>query len=208
MTLENNIDIQPKLVLIAGGSGSGKTFFVCKLLAALTDERALLISQDNYYKNLDHLSYEERCRINFDHPDSIDFKLLAEHLNDLKQGKSVDIPEYDFSTHSRKKSSIRVSPKPVILLEGILILSQMPLLSQADMKIYIDAADDIRILRRLRRDVKERGRSVESIIDQYIETVRPMHKLYVEPSKQNADVIISGEKPADESIRTIVNRLI
>ncbi len=198
----------PRIVLIAGGSGSGKTFFVNKLLERLSDERALLISQDNYYKNLDHINFEERCRINFDHPDSIDFDLLADHVRALKKGENIDIPEYDFSTHTRKSSTINVSPKPVILVEGILILSRPPLLDQADMKIFIDAPDDIRILRRLKRDVKERGRTIESVIDQYFETVRPMHKLFVEPSKENADLIISGEGSSDESVQNVVDQLI
>jgi uridine kinase len=200
--------IQPKLVLIAGGSGSGKTYFVNKLMEKLSGDRALLISQDNYYKDLGHITLEEREKLNFDHPDSFDFELLAQHIQLLKQAEDVEIPVYDFTIHTRKSVTLNVSPKPVIILEGILVLSQQAFLDLADLKIFIDAPDDIRILRRLKRDVKERGRTIDSVMSQYMETVRPMHKRYVVPSQQNADMIISGEESTTESINKVLELIL
>jgi len=197
--------IQTKLLLVAGGSGSGKTYFVKKLMEKLPGDQAVLISQDNYYKDLCHIPLEERTNINFDHPDSLDFELLARHAKLLKQGRGVEIPDYDFTTHTRKNTNLKISPRPVIVLEGILILSQVALLDLADLKIFIDAPDDIRILRRINRDVKERGRTIDSIVSQYLATVRPMHKQFVAPSKLNADMVISGEDSIVDSINSVVD---
>jgi len=204
LTIHSSDLKQPKLVLIAGGSGSGKTYFVNKLMEKFSGDQALLVSQDNYYKDLSHLTFDEREKLNFDHPDSFDFELLAEHIQLLKQAKDVEIPVYDFTIHTRKSVSLHLSPKPVIILEGILVLSQQAFLDLADLKIFIDAPDDVRILRRLKRDVKERGRTIESVMSQYLETVRPMHNRYVVPSQQNADMIISGEKSTTESINKVL----
>jgi uridine kinase len=208
LTTNSSNQLKPKLLLVAGGSGSGKTYFVNKLIEALTDERGVLISQDSYYKNLDHLTLEERRRVNFDHPDSIDFKLLEKHIKLLKTGKSVEIPEYDFTTHTRISDSMIVHPKEVIILEGILILGQEALLELADLKIFVDTSDDIRILRRTLRDVRERGRTLDSVISQYFSTVRPMHKRFVEPSKINSDLLINGEDSIDEYISQVIDKII
>lgn len=205
MTTQSSENKKPKLILVAGGSGSGKTYFVSKLMDTLTPAEAVLISQDNYYKNLSHLSLEERAEVNFDHPDSIDFPLIAEHMQLLKEGGEVHIPEYDFTTHTRKNTTLSISPKPFILLEGILILGQANLVDLADLTIFVDAPDDIRILRRIKRDISERGRTVDSVIKQYTETVRPMHQKFVEPSKANADLLVDGEKPPAEAIANVMN---
>lgn len=204
MATNSSDQIEPKVVLIAGGSGSGKTYFVNKLMEKLSGDQALLISQDNYYKDLSHIIFAEREKLNFDHPDSFDFDLLAQHIQLLKQGKDVEIPVYDFTIHTRKSDTLHLSPKPVIILEGILVLSQQAFLDLAELKIFIDASDDIRIIRRLERDIKERGRTIESVISQYLKTVRPMHRRFVAPSKLNADMIISGEESTTESIKKVL----
>ena len=178
------------LVGIAGGSGSGKTLVAQKLVQSLGNKTALLIQQDSYYKDLNHIAFEKRKQLNFDHPDAIDDDLLAEQLTMLLQGRSIEQPIYDFALHTRCKETRHIISRPVILLEGILVLHSARLRDLMVMKVFVEAEDDIRLMRRIRRDVNERGRDVESVIAQYETSVRPMHLKYVESSKQYADIII------------------
>jgi len=153
-------------------------------------EKVTIIQQDSYYKELSHLSFEERKRQNFDHPDAFDSKLLFDHLIDLLSGRDIEMPLYDFKTHTRKKETMRISDNVVIVLEGILILHYPEIRNILDIKVYVDTDDDIRLIRRIRRDVEERGRSLKSILEQYETSVRPMHLQFVEPTKRYADIII------------------
>jgi uridine kinase len=175
---------------IAGGSGSGKTTLARAIYDAIGAENISFISHDSYYKDLSHLIIEEREKQNFDHPDSLDTALLVQHVTSLKNGHSVEIPTYDFKIHSRTKNTISLTARPVILVEGILIFTDPSLYELIDIRIFVDTDDDIRMIRRLQRDTLERGRTLNSVIHQYIQTVRPMHLQYVEPSKRNADIIV------------------
>jgi len=175
---------------IAGGTGSGKTTFT-EALVNIFGEKVTVIHHDNYYKVLDHLSYEERCKVNYDHPDSFDTDLMIEHIKKLKNGKSVDEPVYDYTVHNRDKSkTIRLEPTEIIIIDGILILAEKELCDLMDLKIFVDTDADTRLGRRILRDMSERGRSIESVLTQYQTTVKPMHEQFVEPSKKNADIII------------------
>jgi len=180
----------PLTVGVAGGSGSGKTTFARALYEALGEEHVTYITHDSYYKDLSHLSLAERAKANFDHPNSLDTALLVEHLRALKRGESVEVPEYCFATHARLARTMKVEPRRVILVEGILIFADRALVQELVIKVFVDTESDLRLIRRIHRDVKERGRSLESIVDQYVKTVRPMHMDFVEPSKREADVII------------------
>ncbi len=180
----------PIIIGVCGGSGSGKTTVSQAILDRVGAERIAFIQHDSYYRDLSHLSYEERTRVNFDHPDSLDNDLLVEHLDALCRGASIQVPIYDFVRHNRRSESQRVEPHSVVLVEGILIFADKALRERMNVKIYVDADPDLRFIRRLRRDVSERGRSVQSVIDQYLQTVRPMHLEFVEPTKRYADVII------------------
>ncbi len=194
------------LVGIAGGTGSGKTTIARKIYEAFADN-AVVISQDNYYRDLSHLSREDQGRVNFDHPRSLDFDLLKEHLLLLKNGKMADEPIYDFCCHSRKKETISIDPKKIIICEGILLFAMPEIRNLFDVKIYVDTDDDIRLLRRIERDIKERGRSFESVRDQYLETVQPMHHEFVEPSKRFADFIIPRGGENTVAISLILSQL-
>ena len=178
------------LIGIAGGSGSGKTMVSRRLYNELGSDKVTIIQQDSYYKNLTHLPLEERSRQNFDHPDAVDDQLLYRHINELLDGNYIDQPIYDFSLHTRKNDTKRVGNHIIIILEGILILHNPRLRKLMDIKVYVDTDDDIRFIRRLKRDIKERGRSLDSVIQQYEQMVRPMHLQFVEPSKRYADIII------------------
>ncbi|MBD3287965.1 uridine kinase [candidate division KSB1 bacterium] len=178
------------LIGIAGGSGSGKTMVSQRLYDELGSHKIAIIQQDSYYKDLAHLSLEERSRQNFDHPDALDEELLYDHIKELLKGKYINQPIYDYSLHTRKKDTKRVGNHIIIILEGILILHNPRLRKLMDIKVYVDTDDDIRIIRRLQRDIKERGRSLDSVIQQYEKMVRPMHLQFVEPSKRYADIII------------------
>ncbi|MEW9670681.1 uridine kinase [Ammoniphilus sp. 3BR4] len=178
------------IIGIAGGSGSGKTTIAQAIQHRLGSERVQLISQDSYYRDHAELTMEQREKINYDHPDSFENELLVQHLNELKKGQAVHIPVYDFSLHTRSEATVHVTPKPVIILEGILILADSELRDLMDAKIFVDTDPDVRILRRAIRDTAERGRTLESIDRQYLSTVKPMHEAYVEPSKKYANVII------------------
>ncbi|GAB4381102.1 MAG: uridine kinase [Calditrichia bacterium] len=178
------------LIGISGASGSGKTLVAKTLYEQLGSDKVVILQEDSYYKDLSHLPFEERAQFNFDHPDAFDHDLLLEHLKLLLQGHTIEHPIYDFTTHTRRKETRKVGPHEIIILEGILLLSVPEIRDLMDIKIYIDTQADICFIRRLQRDIKERGRSVESVIDQYLKTVRPMYLQFVEPSKRYADIII------------------
>ena len=174
---------------IAGGTGSGKTTLTRRLKERFGDEVSV-VYHDNYYKRRDDLTYEERCAINYDHPNAFDTDMLLEHLAQLKAGKAVECPVYDFTVHNRSDKTVLVQPAPVIIVEGILIFADRTLRDLMDIKIFVDTDADVRILRRILRDVKERGRSLDSVVNQYLTTVKPMHEQFVEPSKRCADIIV------------------
>lgn len=178
------------LIGIAGASGSGKTLVAHTLYDALGSEKVVTLGEDAYYKDLSHLPFEERVKFNFDHPDAFDHELLVNHLSRLLQGQTIEHPIYDYHTHTRKKESRQVGPHQIIILEGILILSVPKLRDLMDIKIYIDTPPDVCFIRRLQRDINERGRTVDNVIEQYQNTVRPMYLQFIEPSKRYADIII------------------
>lgn len=178
------------IVGIAGGSGSGKTTIARKISEALPPEGVAIIEHDAYYRDRQDLSFEERCSVNFDHPESLETELLVEHIIALKAGKPVEVPVYDFKTHRRTDEPRFVDRKPVIIVEGILVLVDARLRAELDIKIFVDTDPDIRIFRRIRRDIEQRGRTFESVREQYYRHVRPMHLQFVEPSKRRADLII------------------
>lgn len=178
------------LLGIAGGTGSGKTTLADKLIESFGDDEVSVLRHDNYYKRHDDMDYEERSKLNYDHPDAFDTELLCEHIKLLKAGKSIEMPVYDYTVHNRSDKTIIVKPAPVILLEGILIFAEESLCELMDIKVFVDTDADVRILRRIIRDVKERERSLDSVINQYLTTVKPMHEQFVEPSKRRADIII------------------
>ncbi|MFC2084270.1 uridine kinase [Bacteroidota bacterium] len=182
-----------KIIGITGGSGSGKTYFVNKLKEKISEFSLIVIKQDDYYNDLSQISFEERIKKNFDHPEAFDFNLLKKHLTDLKNHKKIKMPIYDYVNHTRKHEFILLQPKPIIILEGILIFHPKEILNLIDLKIFIDTPDDIRIIRRIRRDIKERERSIDSVLNQYLITVRPMYIKYIEPVKKLADLIIKGD---------------
>jgi uridine kinase len=186
------------IIGVAGGTASGKTTVVEAILDRVGRDRISHVSHDSYYKALNHLPLEERAHFNFDHPNALDTDLLVQHLKKLRAGETVEIPTYDFTTHSRRPETRTVYPQPVLIVEGILILVEPTLRELIDLKIYVDADADLRMIRRMKRDIHERGRTVDSVIEQYLTTVRPMHLEFVEPSKRYADVIIpgGGQNPA------------
>jgi len=178
------------IIGICGGTGSGKTTVARRILENVRDEYVTYLQQDSYYRNLGDMPIELRHQINFDHPDALDNDLFINHVKALRAGEAIEMPVYDFSVHARKIETIHIDPKPILIIEGILIFVDAALRELMDVKIFVDTADDLRFIRRLERDVSERGRSVQSVIKQYLETVRPMHQQFVEPSKRFADVII------------------
>jgi len=186
------------IVGICGGTGSGKTTVAQRIVEAIGEDKALLLAQDAYYKDRSHLAFEKRVEFNFDHPDSIDSDLITEHLARLKGGEPIAQPVYDFTRHVRKPETRLVEPRPVIIVEGILIFANEKLRCHFDLKVFVDADADIRFIRRLRRDLLSRGRTLDSVVQQYLQSVRPMHSQFVEPSKRHADIILpeGGESPA------------
>jgi len=178
------------IIGIAGGTGSGKTTLAERIIEELNEPNVIIIKQDAYYKSHDELSFEQRKNINFDHPDAFDTNLLMKHLENLKNDVPVNMPQYDFANHLRKKQTIPISPHKVIMLEGILVFENKKLRNLLDIKIFVDTDADVRILRRIKRDIKDRGRTFESVYGQYMNTVRPMHLEFVEPSKKYADIIV------------------
>lgn len=176
---------------ITGGTGSGKSTFTNRLKNAFPDD-VTVIYHDNYYRCQDDVSFEERKKVNYDHPDSLETDLLLEHLKMLKEGKGIECPVYDYSAHNRSKETLHIEPKRIILVEGILLLTDPRVRELLDIKIYVDADADERILRRITRDVKERGRDLDNIVEQYLTTVKPMHYLYVEPMRNQADIVVNS----------------
>ncbi|MGB9790764.1 MAG: uridine kinase [Thermotoga caldifontis] len=193
------------LIGIGGGTGSGKTTVARRIVQSLGEERCAILPMDNYYKDMSHLPLEERRKMNYDHPDVIEHQLLVEHVRRLLQGETVRIPTYDFVTYTRKFETIEFAPKQVILIEGIFALYYEELRRLYELSIYVDAESDIRFIRRLMRDIKERGRTVESVVNQYLGTVKPMHDAYVEPTKRYADIIVPKGGYNDRAIEVVVN---
>lgn len=197
----------PIIIGVAGGTGSGKTTVAHRILERVGFSRIAFIQHDSYYYDASNLPPEERAKLNFDHPDALETALLVEHLKLLRQGQSVHVPVYDFRTHTRTAQTRLVTPEPVILVEGILIFGDRDLRELFDVKIYVDADPDIRFIRRLVRDIKDRGRSLDSVVDQYLNTVRPMHMEFVEPSKRHADVIIPEGGHNVVALEMVVSRV-
>jgi uridine kinase len=197
----------PVIIGIAGGTGSGKTTVARAIYERVGRDRIEWISHDSYYRNFDGLSHEERARINFDHPDSLETELLVRHLDVLAKGSSVEVPKYDFATHSRGTDTQRVEPRRVIIVEGILVLAEPELRRRIEIKLFVDTPPDIRFMRRLVRDIQSRGRSLESVVQQYLNTVRPMHEEFVEPSKRHADLIIPEGGENQVALDAIIARV-
>jgi len=181
--------MRPLIIGVAGGSGSGKTT-VARAIHERLGKNAIFLDQDAYYADLGHLPLEERVLTNFDHPDALDTDLMVAHLEALAAGQAIEKPTYDFTRHTRAAETVRLEPRDVILVDGILIFADARLRQMFDMKVFVDVADDLRFIRRMQRDVSERGRSVESVVTQYLNSVRPMHLEFVEPSKRYADIIV------------------
>lgn len=199
------------IIGIAGGTGCGKTTVVNQILNELPEGEVGVISQDSYYKDTSHLSYDERVKINFDHPRSIDFELLTKHLKELKSGESIQQPVYSFVKHNRTGDTILTQPRKVMIVEGILILTNPELRDMFDIKIFVHADSDERLIRRLKRDIAERGRDLDEVLTRYQTTLKPMHEQFIEPMKEYADIIIPNNKyntVAVDIVRTIIhNRL-
>ncbi len=200
--------MKPSLTIgVGGGTGSGKTTLSRKLAEFLGPERVLILSQDHYYRDAGHLPAEQRARQNFDRPEAVDFELLIGHLKQLQAGLEIARPIYDFRQHVRLEGSEPALPHPVILVEGTLVFAAEELAGCFDLKLFVDADPDIRFIRRLRRDIRERGRSVESIVHQYLQTVRPMHLRFVEPARRHADVVISGVEGIEQQVAAVGERI-
>lgn len=195
------------LIGIAGGTGSGKTTLADKLVDSFGSQEVTVIRQDNYYKRHDDMDYEQRAKLNYDHPNAFDSDLFYEHIVALKQGKSVEIPVYDYTIHNRSEETILINPTPVIVLEGIMLFVEKVLCDLMDIKVFVDTDADVRILRRIVRDVKERGRSLESVIGQYLTTVKPMHEQFVEPSKRRADIIVPEGGENQVALEMLIERV-
>lgn len=193
---------------ISGGTGSGKTTVVSQIINELPTDEVCVISQDSYYKATDNLSFEEREKINFDHPRAIDFELLQNHISSLKSGEIIEQPVYSFVTHNRTKDTVKTHPRKVVIVEGILIFNHRELLDLFDIKIFVHADADERLIRRIRRDIKERGRSIDEVLNRYQDTLKPMHDQFIEPSKNFADIIIPNDRHntvAIDILRTVIS---
>ncbi|TDO71596.1 uridine kinase [Flavobacterium chryseum] len=199
------------IIGIAGGTGSGKTTVVHQIMNELPDTEVGVISQDSYYKETHNLSFDERALINFDHPRAIDFDLLVKHLKELKEGKTIDQPVYSFIKHNRTDDTVSTHPRKVMIVEGILILTNPELRDLFDVKVYVHADSDERLIRRLKRDISERGRDIDEVITRYQNTLKPMHEQFIEPSKAFADIIIPNDKyntVAIDVVRAVINQRI
>ena len=196
------------IIGIAGGTGCGKTTVVEQIIAQLPVDEVCVISQDSYYKDTSDLSYQERVKINFDHPNSIDFDLLLQHLKALRDGASFEQPVYSFVTHNRTKDTIKTHPRKVVIVEGILIFNNKELRDLFDIKIFVHAETDERLIRRLKRDITERGRDIDEVLSRYQTTLKPMHQQFIEPTKNFADLIIPNDRfnnVAIDIVRTVIN---
>ena len=191
---------------IAGGTGSGKST-ITKRIVEHFGGNISVVTHDNYYKAHDDMTYEERCKLNYDHPDAFENELMIEHLKQLKAGNSVQCPVYDYTVHNRSKDTISIEPAKVIIVEGILILADKELCDEMDIRVFVDTDADVRILRRIIRDVKKRGRTLDSVVDQYLTTVKPMHEAFVEPSKKNAHVIIPEGGRNQVALDMVIGRI-
>lgn len=198
---------KPILIGITGGTGSGKSSIADAIYSSFSNECIAMIQQDMYYKDQSHLSMEERIKTNYDHPKAFDNDLLIKHLNDLINGVAIEKPIYDFSCHNRAKETVRVEPRSIIIVEGILVLEDERLRDLLDIKVYVDTDADIRILRRLVRDINERGRTVDSVVNQYLEVVRPMHLQFTEPTKRYADIIVPEGGQNKVAIDILVSKI-
>jgi len=192
------------IILIGGGTGSGKTTVAKRIMERLGSEKCVMLPMDNYYRDMSHVPLEERKRYNYDHPDMIEHTLIVKHVKELLTGKAIELPDYDFTLYTRTGSSTKIEPKPILLIEGIFALYYDELRALADLKIYVDTEGDERFIRRLQRDIFERGRTIESVIDQYLNTVKPMHDAYVEPTKKHADIIIPRGGYNEKAIEVVV----
>ena len=191
---------------IAGGTGSGKSTITRRIVEHFGGNVSV-VTHDNYYKAHDEMTYEERCKLNYDHPDAFENELMIEHLKQLKAGNSVQCPVYDYTVHNRSKDTIAIEPAKVIIVEGILILADKQLCDEMDIRVFVDTDADVRILRRIIRDVKKRGRTLDSVVDQYLTTVKPMHEAFVEPSKKNAHVIIPEGGRNQVALDMVIGRI-
>ncbi len=198
---------RPLLVGIGGGTGSGKSTLARRIAWAVGPERIAVVTQDNYYRDLSELGFEARTKVNFDHPDSIDSGLLAHHLEQLRAGAAIEMPRYDFSRHTRASGGTLVEPRPVVLVEGILVFVWPRVSELLDVRIFVDTASDIRLIRRMRRDIADRGRDVDSVLGQYQSTVRPMHEEYVAPCRSRADLIVPGHGDNGVVVRLLATAL-
>jgi len=197
------------IIGIAGGTGSGKTTVVNQILNELPADEVCVISQDSYYKETHHLSYQERTKINFDHPKAIDFELLVNHLTALKNGEIIEQPVYSFVTHDRVKDTLITHPRKVVIIEGILIFNSKELRDLCDIKIFVHADADERLIRRVRRDIEERGRDINEVLTRYQNTLKPMHLQFIEPTKNYADIIIPNDRyntVAIDIVRTVISQ--
>lgn len=200
-------DDRPLVLGVAGGSGSGKSTVVRRVIERMPGIPVRLLHHDSYYRDLPDLSLEERAKINYDHPDSLETSLLVEHLRTLLRGEAVEVPTYDFAQHRRKEETRRVEPAPVLIVDGILVLAEPDLRELMDIRVFVQTDADMRFIRRLMRDTRERNRTVESVVTQYQKTVRPMHLQFVEPSRRHADVIVPTGGENEVAIRMLVARL-
>lgn len=198
--------IKPIFVGISGGSGAGKSHLSDLIFKDLKGD-VVCLEEDSYYRPLGHLTPEERARVNFDHPDSLDFDLLKKHMLDLKKNKSILKPVYNFKTHSREEQTVKVEPRPYVVIDGILLLAMPEIRELLDLKVFLDAPDDLRVLRRVERDIAERGRKLENVVSQYILTVKPMHDQFVAPSKWHADVILPTMTPNAVGTSAVVSKM-
>lgn len=194
------------VISVAGGSGSGKTTVVNKIISSFKKREVRVIRLDDYYKKLD-LPFEERVNVNYDHPNSLDFDLFVSQINDLREGKSINKPIYDYVIHNRKEETELVEPAKILILEGILVMEEKTVRDISDIKVYVDTDTDLRFIRRMERDTKERGRSVESVVAQYLKTVKPMHEAFVEPTKKYADIIIPNDYSHDVAVNMIIAKI-
>ncbi|NOZ91826.1 MAG: uridine kinase [Dictyoglomi bacterium] len=192
------------IIGIGGGTGSGKTTVAKKIAEYIGEDICGILPMDNYYRDMSHIPLEERRKYNYDHPDMIEHTLLLEHLKQLREGKTIKLPEYDFATYTRTGNFIEFQPYPVVLVEGIFALYYPELRDMYDLAVYVDTENDVRFIRRLERDIKERGRTLDSVVNQYLNTVKPMHDAYVEPTKKYADIIIPRGGFNEKAIRVIV----